>query len=147
MSIAKRGVFYCTNTRDIIPTTKGVYCIMPSWANSMVKIGMATNLRHRMDSYCSCFPNGFRVLAIHTIRGTASATKAETKIFKIMATRGHPRLPPVCSTRTKPSEWIRVKNMRMFVVTWRHAVGEAIGHNGNHMEYFDKYGEHTCRED
>lgn len=90
----------------------GVYVIAPLWDKSYVKCGLSRALDHRFQSYCHYFPTGFYVLAVLVLKKNAAKdlNEMEKDLFNEVEEQGFERVQPTCGTRSRLSEWFRIRN-------------------------------------
>jgi hypothetical protein len=99
----------CIQSRGL-KETPGLYCITPNQENRLFKIGIARDLSHRLDSYCTTYPAGFRVHWVWKGVPKRELTKYESAVFSVMGIApdlSYSILRPSCGKRTRETEWVQ----------------------------------------
>jgi len=87
----------------------GLYCIKPSAIDNYFKIGLASDLRSRLDSYCTAYPTGFYVYWLWTEIPRRELHNYERVVLEKYGKgrRKYQNLEINCGTRYKNTEWFR----------------------------------------
>lgn len=85
----------------------GIYILQPRFSTTLFKIGKASNLHKRLDSYCGYYPEGFAIFCLVETNKTG-VSKAEREIQHLALTvQGITGVVATCGKRKKNTEWIQ----------------------------------------
>lgn len=108
--------------------TGGIYVLQPPNAElNLFKVGYAQKLAHRLDTYCTYYPTGFRVFMILHGLNVSQARSGEKTVHRLLEEQSSFRELPTCGKRQKKTEWFQLdpnanKTVRQLFALIRNAL-------------------------